>query len=124
MTLEVQSVHSLKGKTPLAKLQHLHKTVCSGKLPIHLVKNDLLITPAVIDELMRFDAQTFDQWKDCPGRRAMLQLRKSHVNGPCRSSVHDSFKEKTKALEAAVVLFFLLVRGEAVDTNDPGFLAV
>lgn len=124
MTIEVQSVHSLKGKTPLTKLQHLHKTVCSGNLPIHLVKNDLLITPQVIDELMRFDAQTFHQWKDCPGRRAMLQLRKSHVNGPCRSSVHDSFKEKTKVLEAAVVLFFLLVRGETVDTNDPGFLAV
>ena len=29
-----------------------------------------------------------------------------------------------RASEAAVVLFFLLVRGEAVDTNDPGFLAV
>ena len=104
MTIEVQSVHSLKGKTPLTKLQHLHNTVCIGSLPIYLVKND--------------------QWKDCPDRRAMLQLRKSHVNGPCRSSVHDSFKEKTKVLESAVVLFFLLVLGETVDTNDPGFLAV
>ena len=124
MTLEVQSVHSLKGKTPLTKLQHLHKTICGGNLPVHLVKNDLLITPPVIDELMRFDVQTFDQWQDCPDRRAMLQLMKSQVNGPTRSSVHDSFKEKTKVLEDAVVLFFLLVRGETVDTNDPSFLAV
>lgn len=124
MTLEVQSVHSLKGKTPLAKLQHLHKTVCKGSVPIHLVKNDLLITPAVIDELIRFDVQAFDQWKDCPGQRAMLQLRKSRENGPCRSSVQSSFKEKTKVLEAAVVLFFLLVCGESVDTNDHVFLTV
>lgn len=124
MTLEVKSVDNLKGETPLTKLRHLYKTVCRRNLPVHLVENDLLITPAVLDELMRFDAQTFSQCEDCPGRRAMLQLRKSQVNGPCRSSVGDAFKEETKALETAIALYFLLVRGEAVDTNDPGFLEV
>ncbi|WGI26593.1 hypothetical protein QEN58_05915 [Halomonas alkaliantarctica] len=124
MTIEVRSVDKLKGEAPLTKLWHLYKTVCRRNLPVHLVENDLLITPSVLNELMRFDAQTFNQWKDCPGGRAMLQLRKSQENGPCRSSVQDSFKEKTKVLETAIVLFFLLVRGEAVDTNDPGFLEV
>ena len=124
MTLEVRSVDKLKGETPLTKLRHLYKTVCRRNLPVHLVENGLLITPAVLNELMRFDAQAFDHCKDCPGRRIMLKLRKSRENGPCRSSVGDSFREETKGLETAIVLFFLLVRGESVDTNDPDFLEV
>ncbi|MDZ7853498.1 MAG: hypothetical protein U5L98_12865 [Halomonas sp.] len=112
----------LKGGTPQTKLWHLYKTVCGRSLPIHLVEYDLLITPAVLDELMRWDALTFDQWKDAPARRAMLKLRQSWQDGPCRSSVGDSFRQETEALEKAIKLFFLLVWEKAVDTRDPKFL--
>jgi hypothetical protein len=124
MTLEVRSVDKLKGQAPQTKLWHLYKTVTRRNLPIHLVEPDLLITAAVVDELMRFDAKAFGERKDCPGKRVMLQLRKSRESGPCRNSVTGSFKEETQVLETALVLFFLLVRGESVDTNDPAFLEV
>jgi hypothetical protein len=121
MTIEVRSVDNLNGGTPLTKLRHLYKTVWERGLTVHVVKERLLITQAVLDELMRWDAKTFDHM-DCPARRVLLKLRRSRENGPCRSSVSDSFKEETKTLEAAVELFFLLVRRETVDTEDPEFL--
>lgn len=120
--LKVQSVDKLKGATPLTKVWHLYKTVCRRGLHVYLVEHGLLITPGTVYELMSWDARTFDQWKDCYAKRLMLKLRKTWEDGPCRSSVSDSFREETKVLETALALFFLLVWGEAVDTDDPVFL--
>lgn len=122
MTLKIQSVDKLKGATPLTKVRHLYKTVCRRGLPVYLVEHDLLITPGIVHELMNWDVRTFDEWKDCYSKRLMLKLRKSWEDGPCARSVSDSFRGDTKVMETALVLFFLLVWGKAVDTDDPAFL--
>lgn len=122
MALEIRTVDKLKGVAPLTKIRHLYKTVCRRGLPVYLVEHDLLITPGIIYELMSWDVRSFDEWKDCYSKRVMLKLRKSWMNGPCRSSVGDSFKEDTKNMDGAVRLFFLLVWEKDVDTGDPAFL--
>ncbi|WP_146613022.1 hypothetical protein [Halomonas sp. SL1] len=111
MTIEVRTVRQLKGASPRTKLHHLYKTVCRRGINVHLTKDDIYVTPAVMSILLQRRPEDLDKG-DSPALRVLLSLRHDREASPCLAPASDAFKAQTRDMEAAASLFYLLISEE------------
>lgn len=81
MTIEVRTIRQLKGATPRTKLHHLYKTVCRRGINVHLTKDGIHVTPAVMSILLYRRPEDFDNG-DSQALRALLGLRHDREASP------------------------------------------
>ncbi|SHL15277.1 hypothetical protein SAMN05192556_108114 [Halomonas caseinilytica] len=120
MAIEVHTVHQLKGNTPRTKLHHLYKTVCRRGINVHLTKDDILITPAVMSIMLQRRPEDLDRG-DSLALRKLLGLRHDREASSCLGPVDEAFRADTRVMEDAVSLFYLLVgeKGEEDHSARP-----
>ncbi|SFT68284.1 hypothetical protein SAMN04487956_11459 [Halomonas saccharevitans] len=114
MTIEVHTVRHLKGASPRTKLHHLYKTVCRRGINVHLTKDDIHVTPAVVSILLQRRPEDLDQG-DSQALRVLLSLRHDRETSPCLAPASEVFKARTQDMEAAASLFYLIVGQAAAE---------
>ncbi|WP_016854958.1 hypothetical protein [Halomonas smyrnensis] len=115
MAIEVHTVRQLKGASSRTKLHHLYKTVCRRGINVHLTKDDIHVTPAVMSILLQRRPEDLDKG-DLQALRVLLGLRHDREASPCLAPASEAFKAKTRDMEAAASLFYLLVGEPAAGT--------
>ncbi|RAH38308.1 hypothetical protein [Halomonas sp. SL1] len=108
--IQVRTVRHLKGASPRTKLHHLYKTVCRRGINVHLTKDDIHVTPAVVSILLQRRPEDLDHG-DSQALRVLLSMRHDRETSPCLAPASEAFKVQTRDMEAAAGLFYLLVGG-------------
>lgn len=107
MAIEVRTVRQLKGASPRTKLHHLYKTVCRRGINVHLTKDDIHVTPIVMSILLQRRPEDLDKGES-RALRVLLGLRHDREASPCLAPATEAFKARTRDMEAAARVFYLL----------------